>query len=164
MVFTCQLCVQAVFTTVLLSAYLSHLFTNHARDPNFHVICGVDNCPQTFRTWHALYRHCRRSHLEHFAIPARGEDPPQDHVLDHNENVDMPESDEDGDMNNDEDIDPGRPDIEVIEVDGPIDVNKLRTAAFILSIKEENAITQVGLIKRSNVGEHGAQYSCIVYV
>ena len=41
---------------------LSHLRSVHSNDPKFNVMCGLDGCSSTFRTFSGLYSHIYRRH------------------------------------------------------------------------------------------------------
>lgn len=58
--YCCPLCEGFVVPTYRL--WLSHLRHIHSHDPNFHVTCGVNSCPRTFRVFSSLYSHVYRSH------------------------------------------------------------------------------------------------------
>ena len=58
--YSCPLCHNFVVLTYKL--WMSHLRHVHSHDSNFHVVCGVDSCPRTFRVFATLYSHVYRSH------------------------------------------------------------------------------------------------------
>lgn len=45
-----------------LKLYVSHLRLVHAKDPKFHIMCGVDSCREVFRTFSAFNSHVYRHH------------------------------------------------------------------------------------------------------
>ena len=60
--YCCPLCEGFVVPTYRL--WLSHLRHIHSHDPNFHVTCGINSCPRTFRVFSSLYSHVYRSHRD----------------------------------------------------------------------------------------------------
>lgn len=52
------------FEAPTLKLILSHLRTVHANDPNFSVLCGIDGCARSFKTFSAFYSHIYRSHKD----------------------------------------------------------------------------------------------------
>lgn len=68
--FHCPLC-SGVFLPSY-RAWLSHLRHVHAHDPNFHITCGVDSCPSTFRKFTTLYSHVYRKHKQLLEPRERG--------------------------------------------------------------------------------------------
>lgn len=61
----CVICF--VFVALSLKSLLSHINTAHSRNPDFHVICGIDGCPEEYRVFNSFYYHVRRSHALYFA-------------------------------------------------------------------------------------------------
>ena len=58
---------------------MRHSFEAHSSSPNFSFACGIDGCPQTFKTFSAITSHLRRRHrgteLESAALaPTSSED------------------------------------------------------------------------------------------
>ena len=47
MVYRCSMCVG--YLTVSLTELLDHLRRSHSNDPNFHVLCGINGCPRTYK-------------------------------------------------------------------------------------------------------------------
>ena len=41
---------------------MRHSFEAHSSSPNFSFACGIDGCPQTFKTFSAITSHLRRRH------------------------------------------------------------------------------------------------------
>lgn len=60
MIYRCSLCVG--FVTVSLRLLLNHLRRNHENDPNFHILCGLDGCPRTYRRIVSFRNHLIRKH------------------------------------------------------------------------------------------------------
>ena len=58
--YSCPLCSGFHFTAYKL--WLGHLRHVHSHDPSFHVTCGVDSCPVTYRNFSTLYSHVYRKH------------------------------------------------------------------------------------------------------
>ena len=58
--YACPLCSGFIVRTYKL--WLSHLRHVHSHDANFHVVCGVNSCPRSFRVFSTLYSHVYRSH------------------------------------------------------------------------------------------------------
>ena len=50
------------FVAGSLRLLLSHMRRSHASDPNFHVLCGLDDCPRTYRRFISFRNHLIRSH------------------------------------------------------------------------------------------------------
>lgn len=55
----CPLC---SFQAPSMRVVLSHLRLVHSSDPRFNVMCGIDGCSSTFRTFSAFYSHIYRRH------------------------------------------------------------------------------------------------------
>ena len=60
MVYRCSMCVG--YLTVSLTELLDHLRRSHSNDPNFHVICGLDGCPRTYKRVVSFRNHLIRIH------------------------------------------------------------------------------------------------------
>lgn len=60
MAFRCSICL--VFFALTLRLLLKHLYLEHAGRPNFHVLCGIEGCPQTYTKYNSFYRHVNREH------------------------------------------------------------------------------------------------------
>ena len=58
--YACPLCPGFIVRTYKL--WLSHLRHVHSHDANFHVVCGVNSCPRSFRVFSTLYSHVYTSH------------------------------------------------------------------------------------------------------
>ena len=59
--FKCPIC---VFMALTIPLILSHLRLVHANDPNFSVVCGIDGCCTTAKSFSALYQHIYRNHKD----------------------------------------------------------------------------------------------------
>ena len=57
----CPLC---SYTAVTIQSILSHIRAFHSNDANFCVLCGIDGCATTSRSFSALYSHVYRHHRE----------------------------------------------------------------------------------------------------
>ena len=57
---TCPLC--SDFHVQTYKLWLGHLRHVHSHDPNFHVTCGIESCPATFKNFSTLYSHVYRKH------------------------------------------------------------------------------------------------------
>ena len=55
-------CPMCTFEARSVKIVLSHLRSVHSNDPRFNVMCGLDGCSSTFRTFSALYSHIYRRH------------------------------------------------------------------------------------------------------
>ena len=110
---------------------LRHTFEAHSNIPGFNFTCGVDGCPQTFRTYSAVRSHLHRKH--------RGLDCSYPHII-------LPIQD---------DATSNPVNVETCDVysDSPalverhLEVNRLERCAalFLLSLKERYQITQTAL-------------------
>lgn len=56
----CVICF--VFVALTLKSLLGHINTAHGRNPDFRVICGIDDCPEEYRVFNSFYYHIRRRH------------------------------------------------------------------------------------------------------
>lgn len=55
-------CPMCTFEARSVKIVLSHLRSVHSNDPRFNVMCGLEGCFHTFRTFSALYSHIYRRH------------------------------------------------------------------------------------------------------
>ena len=55
-------CPMCSFGAPSITTLLSHLRSVHSMDPHFHVMCGIDGCVNTSKTFSALYSHIYRHH------------------------------------------------------------------------------------------------------
>lgn len=60
MAYRCSMCVD--YMAVSLKLLLSHMRRNHANDAGFHVLCGLDGCPRTYRRFVSFRNHLIRKH------------------------------------------------------------------------------------------------------
>ena len=63
----CPLC---HYTTTTVKGVLSHIRAFHENEPNFCVVCGLDGCSTTSKTFSGLYSHVYRHHSNY--IDKRG--------------------------------------------------------------------------------------------
>ena len=96
MVYRCNLCVQ--YTSETLRALISHLGRVHQNDHSFHVLCGIDGCPRTYKNFYMLRSHFAQKHSailerERIRVPQQAERPPDNPIDDGANN-------EEGDTNN----------------------------------------------------------------
>ena len=50
------------YLTVSLTELLGHLRRSHSNDPSFHVLCGLDGCPRTYKRVVSFRNHLIRKH------------------------------------------------------------------------------------------------------
>ncbi len=50
------------FVAGSLRLLLNHMRRSHASDPNFHVLCGLDDCPRTYKRFISFRNHLIRKH------------------------------------------------------------------------------------------------------
>ena len=55
----CPLC---SFQASTMRIVLGHLRTVHSSDPRFNVVCGIDGCSRSYRTFSGFYSHIYRQH------------------------------------------------------------------------------------------------------
>ena len=60
MVYRCNLCVH--YTSKTLRGLISHLGRVHQNDRSFHVLCGIDGCPRTYKNFYTLRSHFVQKH------------------------------------------------------------------------------------------------------
>lgn len=65
-VYRCNLCVG--FLAVSLRLLLNHLGRNHRNDPNFHLLCGINGCARTYRSFYSFRNHVVNKHADLFNI------------------------------------------------------------------------------------------------
>ena len=65
--FRCSRC--NAFQALTLRGLLNHYFTVHSNETNFHVVCGVNDCPAIFTKYNSLYKHVTRQHRDTYDIP-----------------------------------------------------------------------------------------------
>ena len=58
--YICSICNH--FTTTTMAAVLKHVGCVHAHEPNFHIVCGIQGCPRTYKNYHSFRKHLRRHH------------------------------------------------------------------------------------------------------
>lgn len=58
----CWLC--ASFAAPTLKAVIRHIGVVHARDPNFHVKCGIQGCIRTYKNYSSFKKHVYRHHRD----------------------------------------------------------------------------------------------------
>ena len=67
-----KLCPLCSFEAPTVAIILGHLRTVHSSDPHFLVICGLDGCATTSRSFSALYSHIYRHHQTYIRKRSRG--------------------------------------------------------------------------------------------
>lgn len=60
MAYRCSMCLSFVAGSLIL--LLNHMRRSHASDPNFHVLCGLDGCPRTYKRFVSFRNHLIRKH------------------------------------------------------------------------------------------------------
>ena len=55
-------CSMCSFEAPTVRLVLSHLRSVHSSDPRFNVMCGIDGCARTYRTFSGLHSHIYRCH------------------------------------------------------------------------------------------------------
>ena len=58
--YVCSICYH--FTATSITAVLRHVGCVHAHEPNFHIVCGINGCPCTYKNYHFFRKHLHRSH------------------------------------------------------------------------------------------------------
>ena len=58
--FECSICNH--YTATTMAAVLKHVGCVHAHEPNFHIICGINECPRTYKNYHSFRKHLTRNH------------------------------------------------------------------------------------------------------
>ena len=71
--FTCSHCNQ--FSALKMSSVLRHIGRVHSHDPGFHMVCGINDCPRTFRKYYSFRKHLHRSHPDVFKDNIRVSNP-----------------------------------------------------------------------------------------
>lgn len=60
MVYRCNLCIG--YLSVSLRELLHHMRRTHSSDPNFHMVCGLEGCPRTYKRFSSFRNHVMRKH------------------------------------------------------------------------------------------------------
>ncbi len=60
--FTCTICYK--FAAPKFESVLRHIGSVHSCEPSFHITCGIDGCPRTYRSYRSFRRHLRTNHVE----------------------------------------------------------------------------------------------------
>ena len=60
--YRCNLCVH--FVAFTLALFLNHLVRYHTRDPNFHVLRGINGCSKIYRNCISFKKHIKRKHAD----------------------------------------------------------------------------------------------------
>lgn len=47
-----------------MASVLRHIGSVHSFEPNFHVSCGINDCPRTYENYHSFRKHLNRHHPE----------------------------------------------------------------------------------------------------
>ncbi|XP_028418189.1 uncharacterized protein LOC114543395 [Dendronephthya gigantea] len=134
----CRLC--NCFQAISLRTLLNHYNKVHGNEPNFQVVCGIENCPATFTKYNSLYKHITRSHKEvydgNIEDNADAEFNNEDNIddIDHHFTVESDESSSAEELELEMNIDENQ------NVDN-IDITK-SAASFLLKVKERNKIPQ----------------------
>ncbi|XP_028417997.1 uncharacterized protein LOC114542721 [Dendronephthya gigantea] len=137
----CRLC--NCFQAISLRTLLNHYNKVHGNEPNFQVVCGIENCPATFTKYNSLYKHITRSHKEvydgNIEDNADAEFNNEDNIddIDHHFTVESDESSSAEELELEMNIDENQ------NVDN-IDITK-SAASFLLKVKERNKIPQVAM-------------------
>ena len=62
--FRCAIC---LFVCVYsLKELMSHMRSCHGLDYNSHIICGIDNCPASYKKHNSFFKHCKSKHAEYW--------------------------------------------------------------------------------------------------
>lgn len=62
MIWCCVICYVFV---ALTHKSLSHINFAHSRSPNFHLVCGIDECTKEYRVYNSFWYHIRRTHSQY---------------------------------------------------------------------------------------------------
>ena len=62
--YVCSLCDH--FSATSTGGILRHIGAIHAYEPNFHLVCGIDGCPRTYKNYHSFRKHLQRTHPTSF--------------------------------------------------------------------------------------------------
>ena len=130
--FSCNMC-NAVLEN--FSQLISHYKRVHREDPNFFVICRIDGCGQTYKTFYGYRSHINRRHKAILQV-ARDIQQPQDLV----QNIHMESAEEEAG-----DVMAGEPLSDEDEVDAPGDQLRSTSAAYLLRIKEMHNLSQTAV-------------------
>ena len=58
--YRCSICLE--FVTDSIQTLITHIARIHSNEPNFHVVCGIDSCPKTYKNFLSLRNHLIRKH------------------------------------------------------------------------------------------------------
>lgn len=58
--YTCSHCYR--FHALKMSSILRHIGRVHSHDPGFDMVCGIDDCPRTFKKYYSFRKHLHRKH------------------------------------------------------------------------------------------------------
>ena len=47
-----------------MTGVLKHIGLVHAHEPNFHVSCGIQGCPRTYKNYYSFRKHLQRRHQD----------------------------------------------------------------------------------------------------
>ena len=126
MVYKCNLCsFDEGFKTDSVTRLLNHIGRCHRADPDFHIVCGIEDCTRTFRNYNAYRKHVRKKHSAILEAPNRVENIENNEL----ENEDLSEPFEE-------------PEIDVECQNGQI---KRNNALSLMKIKEVGKLTQQSL-------------------
>ena len=53
--YTCVICNH--FCATSMTGVLKHIGLVHAHEPNFHVSCGIQGCPRTYKNYYSFRKH-----------------------------------------------------------------------------------------------------------
>lgn len=60
--FSCTYCNS--FSAFSMLGVLRHVGRVHSNDPGFHIVCGINECPRTFKKYYSFRKHVRRCHKD----------------------------------------------------------------------------------------------------
>lgn len=60
--YCCSLCDH--FSATTIGGILRHVGAVHAHEPHFHLVCGINGCPRTYKNFHSFRKHLRRRHAQ----------------------------------------------------------------------------------------------------
>lgn len=126
---SCNMC-NAVLDN--FSLLISHFKRVHTEDPNFFVLCGINGCGKTYKTFYGYRSHLSRTHKELLQI-AHEVRQPQDFVQD----IEIVEPD--GDVFGEEPLS------DEDEDNPPGEQLRCTSAAYLLQIKETHNLSQKAL-------------------
>lgn len=68
----CPLCL--FFASRSLKGVVRHIGVVHSHDASFHIVCGLNGCPRSYRNFHSYKKHMFQRHRDVMEVgPARGE-------------------------------------------------------------------------------------------